>query len=103
MPRYGVSPRQSEAPDTRGRAGLIGDGDDMVIRSQHVLGEPTVRPEPDELSTATELFLTLMTLPAGAVTPVRIDHDQVAFGEACRCGHLRTDTRRCSRRPRVPG
>ena len=53
----------------------------MIVRRNHVLRETAVGPEPDELSTATELFIAFVTLPAGAVTPVGVDHDEIALGQ----------------------
>lgn len=62
--------------------GLLRYSDDMAVRHRHVLRETTGRSEPDQPPVGAQLLVAFVTLPALPVTPVGVDHDQVALGEA---------------------
>ena len=82
---------------------LVADRDDVVVGGEHVLGEPAVGAEPDELAVAAELFVALVALAADAVTPVRVDHHEVALRRSPRTWARRHPARRWCPPPRGRG
>ena len=87
--------RESRVGQGGERLGLrvepVRDDDDVAVRNGHVLGIASRGSEPSHLPVAANLFVAFTTLPTRPVTPVGVDHNEIAFRQPRSAWHVGAD------------